>query len=225
MVPKREIIFSNELLWIRSEQLLKRKRYELLKRVIDIVCGTLGLLLLFPILLVVAVCIKVEDPSCSVIFRQKRIGKNEVPFIMYKFRSMCRDAESQLADILDKNEIEGAMFKMQADPRVTRVGKFIRKTSLDELPQLFNVIKGEMSLIGPRPPLPREVQEYTSYDKQRLLVKPGCSGLWQVSGRNQVGFKEMVALDLAYIHQRSVFYDFKLMAKTIKAMIVPNGSY
>lgn len=225
MVPKREVIFSNELLWIRSEHLLRRKRYEALKRIVDILCGALGLLFLAPILLFVALRIKWEDPSCSVIFRQERIGRNEVPFTMYKFRSMCPDAESQLADILDKNEIEGAMFKIQEDPRVTPFGKFIRKTSLDELPQLVNVLKGEMSLIGPRPPLPREVREYTPYDKQRLLVKPGCSGLWQVSGRNQVSFKEMVALDLAYIHQRSLLYDFKLMVKTVKAMIVPKGSY
>ena len=194
MVPKREVIFSNELLWIRSEHLLRRKRYEALKRIVDILCGALGLLFLAPILLFVALRIKWEDPSCSVIFRQERIGRNEVPFTMYKFRSMCPDAESQLAGILDKNEIEGAMFKIQEDPRVTPFGKFIRKTSLDELPQLVNVLKGEMSLIGPRPPLPREVREYTPYDKQRLLVKPGCSGLWQVSGRNQVSFKEMVAL-------------------------------
>ena len=225
MVPKREVIFSNELLWIRSEHLLRRKRYEALKRIVDILCGALGLLFLAPILLFVVLRIKWEDPSCSVIFRQERIGRNEVPFTMYKFRSMCPDAESQLAGILDKNEIEGAMFKIQEDPRVTPFGKFIRKTSLDELPQLVNVLKGEMSLIGPRPPLPREVREYTPYDKQRLLVKPGCSGLWQVSGRNQVSFKEMVALDLAYIHQRSLLYDFKLMAKTVKAMIVPKGSY
>lgn len=225
MVPKREVIFSNELLWIRSEHLLRRKRYEALKRIVDILCGALGLLFLVPILLFVALRIKWEDPSCSVIFRQERIGRNEVPFTMYKFRSMCPNAESQLADILDKNEIEGAMFKIQEDPRVTPFGRFIRKTSLDELPQLVNVLKGEMSLIGPRPPLPREVREYTPYDKQRLLVKPGCSGLWQVSGRNQVSFKEMVALDLAYIHQRSLLYDFKLMAKTVKAMIVPKGSY
>lgn len=225
MVPKREIIFSSELLWIRSEHLLKKKRYEVLKRIIDIVCATVGLLLLSPILLFVALRIKLEDPSCGVIFRQERIGKNEVPFTMYKFRSMCQDAESQLVAILDKNEIEGAMFKIQEDPRVTHFGRFIRKTSLDELPQLVNVLKGEMSLIGPRPPLLREVLEYTPYDKQRLLVKPGCSGLWQVSGRNKVSFKEMVALDLAYIHQRSIFYDFKLMVRTVKAMIVPSGSY
>ncbi|WP_281738428.1 sugar transferase [Enterococcus dispar] len=225
MVTKREIIFSSELLWIRSEHLLKKKRYEVLKRIIDIVCATVGLLLLSPILLFVALRIKLEDPSCGVIFRQERIGKNEVPFTMYKFRSMCQDAESQLAAILNKNEIEGAMFKIQEDPRVTHFGRFIRKTSLDELPQLVNVLKGEMSLIGPRPPLPREVLEYTPYDKQRLLVKPGCSGLWQVSGRNKVSFKEMVALDLAYIHQRSIFYDFKLMVRTVKAMIVPSGSY
>ena len=115
---------------------------------------------------------------------------------MYKFRSMVIDAEDKLNDLLQLNEASGAMFKMKEDPRVTKIGRFIRKTSIDELPQLINVLKGEMSLVGPRPPLPREVKEYTPYDMQRLMVTPGCTGLWQVSGRNDIGFEEMVCLDI-----------------------------
>lgn len=143
---------------------------------------------------------------------------------MYKFRSMVTDAEERLKDLLQYNEVSGAMFKMKEDPRVTKIGKFIRKTSIDELPQLLNVLKGEMSLVGPRPPLPREVKEYTSYDKQRLLVTPGCTGLWQVTERNNVGFKEMVKLDLEYINKRSLFYDLKIILKTIQIMVKSNGA-
>lgn len=160
-----------------------------------------------------------------VIFSQKRVGRNGKPFTMYKFRSMCVDAEEQLTELLDKNEIKGAMFKIKEDPRITEFGKFIRRTSLDELPQLINVIKGDMSLIGPRPPLQREVAEYTQYDMQRLLVKPGCSGVWQVSGRNDVHFDEMVAFDIEYIKTRSTKNDLSLIIKTIKVMLKSSGAY
>ncbi|MGG4021694.1 sugar transferase, partial [Geobacillus stearothermophilus] len=144
---------------------------------------------------------------------------------MYKFRSMVTNAEELLESLLHLNEVTGAMFKMKEDPRVTKIGKFIRKTSIDELPQLWNVLKGEMSLVGPRPPLPREVAQYTEYDKQRLLVTPGCTGLWQVSGRNDLGFDEMVELDLKYIRERSLLYDIRIILKTIKIMIKPNSAY
>ena len=123
---------------------------------------------------------------------------------------MVTDAEEKLKELLQYNEVSGAMFKMKEDPRITKIGKFIRKTSIDELPQLWNVLKGDMSLVGPRPPLPREVEEYSSYDKQRLLVTPGCTGLWQVSGRNSLGFEEMVELDLKYIANRNIFFDIKV---------------
>ena len=159
------------------------------------------------------------------IFSQKRVGRNGKPFTMYKFRSMCVDAEEQLTELLDKNEIKGAMFKIKEDPRITEFGKFIRRTSLDELPQLINVIKGDMSLIGPRPPLQREVAEYTQYDMQRLLVKPGCSGVWQVSGRNDVHFDEMVVFDIEYIKTRSTRNDLSLIIKTIKVMFKSSGAY
>lgn len=138
---------------------------------------------------------------------------------------MCIDAEEKLAELMEQNEVDGAMFKMKDDPRVTKIGKMIRRTSLDELPQLLNVVKGDMSLIGPRPPLEREIAEYTPHDMQRLLVKPGCSGLWQVSGRNEVGFEEMVDFDVEYIQNRSTLNDIKIIFKTIKVMFKPNGAY
>lgn len=201
---------------------LKRSKsfllYLMAKRATDILGAAMGILFLLPVMILIAVLIKLEDPKGPVFFYQTRVGKNERTFKMYKFRSMVSNAEELLKELLDKNEVQGAMFKMKDDPRVTRVGKFIRKTSIDELPQLWNVLKGEMSLVGPRPPLPREVKEYTSYDKKRLLVKPGCTGLWQVSGRSTIGFNEMVELDLQYIQDRGYFYDLKIIFKTVKVL-------
>lgn len=191
-----------------------RKFYLRTKRAIDVFGSIVGLVLLSPLLLTISLLIKFEEPKAKVIFKQIRLGKNEKPFNMYKFRSMVPDAEEQLKNLLDKNEASGAMFKIKDDPRITRLGHFLRRTSMDELPQLVNVLKGNMSLVGPRPPLPREVAEYTEYDKQRLLVKPGCTGLWQVSGRSNLGFEEMVELDLRYIRQRSTLFDLKLIIKT-----------
>ncbi|MED3751775.1 sugar transferase [Geobacillus stearothermophilus] len=202
-----------------------KKGYLIAKRIMDI-CGALvGLICLSWLFLIVALLIKLEDPKGPVFFRQVRVGKNGKEFYMYKFRSMVTNAEELLESLLHLNEVTGAMFKMKEDPRVTKIGKFIRKTSIDELPQLWNVLKGEMSLVGPRPPLPREVAQYTEYDKQRLLVTPGCTGLWQVSGRNDLGFDEMVELDLKYIRERSLLYDIKIIFKTIKIMIRPNSAY
>lgn len=200
------------------------KGYLVAKRCIDFIGALCGLILLSPVFLIIAVLIKYQDPKGPVLFKQIRIGKNGKEFYMYKFRSMVVDAEEKLEGLLKHNEVSGAMFKMKEDPRVTRIGRLIRKTSIDELPQLLNVLKGEMSLVGPRPPLPREVKEYTAYDKQRLLVTPGCAGLWQVTERNSVGFKEMVELDLEYINKRSVIYDLKIIFKTIQIMIKSNGA-
>ncbi|MBM7710857.1 sugar transferase [Enterococcus xiangfangensis] len=210
--------------WLDKSK-VERKGYNLIKRIVDIILGCLGLIFISPIMLWIAYKIRKENPDVSVIFSQQRIGQNGRAFTMYKFRSMCVDAEEQLGDLLKKNEVDGAMFKMKDDPRVTNFGKFIRRTSLDELPQLFNVIKGDMSLIGPRPPLEREVAEYTNYDLQRLFVKPGCSGLWQVSGRSEIQFKEMVELDIEYIKKRSLGYDISLIAKTIKVILKKDGAY
>jgi lipopolysaccharide/colanic/teichoic acid biosynthesis glycosyltransferase len=206
-------------------ELSENRSYILTKRLIDIVGASFGIILLSWLFLIVAILIKIEDPKGPVFFKQIRVGKDEKEFNMFKFRSMVTDAEEKLKEVLQFNEVSGAMFKMKDDPRITRIGKFIRKTSIDELPQLWNVLKGEMSLVGPRPPLTREVVEYTNHDKQRLLVTPGCTGLWQVSGRNDLGFEEMVELDLKYIRSRSISYDVKIILKTIKIMIAPNSAY
>jgi exopolysaccharide biosynthesis polyprenyl glycosylphosphotransferase len=202
-----------------------KKGYLIAKRIMDICGALIGLICLSWLFLIVALLIKLEDPKGPVFFKQVRVGKDGKEFYMYKFRSMVTNAEELLDSLLHLNETTGAMFKMKNDPRVTNIGRFIRKTSIDELPQLWNVLKGEMSLVGPRPPLPREVAQYTEYDKQRLLVTPGCTGLWQVSGRNDLGFDEMVELDLKYIRERSLLYDIKIIFKTIKIMIRPNSAY
>lgn len=201
------------------------KSYKICKRIIDLSGAVIGLLLLTPLFIIVAACIKLEDPKGPVFFKQNRVGKDGKKFYMYKFRSMVSNAEELLKDLLDKNETTGAMFKMKNDPRVTRVGSFIRKTSIDELPQLLNIIKGEMSLVGPRPPLPREVKEYTEYDKQRLLVLPGCTGLWQISGRSNIGFKEMVELDLKYISERNIRLDTIIILKTFFILLGSKDAY
>lgn len=203
----------------------ERKSYLITKRMMDIIGALIGLIALSWLFFLVAILIKLEDRKGPVFFKQVRVGKDGKEFYMYKFRSMVTDAEAKLQELLKYNEVSGAMFKMKNDPRVTKIGKFIRKTSIDELPQLWNVLKGEMSLVGPRPPLPREVAQYTEYDKQRLLVTPGCTGLWQVSGRNDFGFNEMVELDLKYIRERSLLYDIKIIFKTVKVMIHPNSAY
>ncbi|MCM0005840.1 sugar transferase [Bacillus paranthracis] len=199
--------------------------YLFIKRLMDMFGALCGIVLLLPIFIIVTILIKLEDPKGPVFFKQVRVGKDGREFGMYKFRSMVTDAEERLKDLLQRNEVSGAMFKMKDDPRVTKIGRFIRKTSIDELPQLLNVLKGDMSLVGPRPPLPREVKEYTSYDKQRLLVTPGCTGLWQVSARNSVGFNEMVKLDLEYIQNRNIIYDMKIIIKTIKVVCSSQNGY
>lgn len=197
----------------------------MMKRVMDVIGAMLGLIFLIPLFIVIAIIIKIEDPSGPIFFYQVRVGKNEKSFRMYKFRSMVSNAEELLDGLLEQNEVSGAMFKMKEDPRITSVGKFIRRTSIDELPQLWNVIRGDMSLVGPRPPLPREVDEYTSYDKMRLRATPGCTGLWQVSGRSQLSFNEMVELDLMYIEQRSVAFDIKIIFKTVKVLLGSNDAF
>ncbi|MRX54251.1 sugar transferase [Bacillus idriensis] len=213
---------------VKSNQVVKvnnNKRYLISKRIIDIIGSILGLIFLSPIFLIVAIFIKIEDPKGPIFFMQMRIGKDGKEFSMLKFRSMVSNAEELLESLLTQNEVSGAMFKMKKDPRVTRIGKIIRKTSIDELPQLINVLKGEMSLVGPRPPLPREVTEYTNYQKQRLLVQPGCTGVWQVSARNSVGFEEMVEMDITYIAERSLWMDVTLIVKTIFVVVSSKNAY
>ena len=210
---------------IDKERLAHQKCYLFIKRLFDIVASCLGLIVLSPIFMITAICIKVNDPKGPVFYTQTRVGKNGKQFRMFKFRSMVSNADELLAKLRSQNEVNGAMFKIKNDPRITSVGRVIRKYSIDELPQLINVINGTMSIVGPRPPLPYEVAEYTEYDRQRLLVTPGATGMWQVGGRNDVNFDEMVRLDLTYIQNRSVWLDFIIILKTIKIMIKPNGAY
>ena len=211
--------------FLTADEVNANLSYLRMKRLMDIVGSLLGIIFLLPIFLIVAILIKIEDPKGPVFFKQVRIGKAETEFRMYKFRSMVSDAEDRLKELLVLNEVSGAMFKMKNDPRITKIGKFIRRTSIDELPQLWNVLKGDMSLVGPRPPLRREVDLYSPFDKQRLLVTPGCTGLWQVSGRNSLGFDEMVKLDIFYIDNRNLFFDIKIILKTIKCMITSDEAY
>lgn len=189
------------------------KRYEFIKRTVDIVCSLGALIILSPIFLIVAVAIKLESKG-TVLFSQERIGRNGQSFKMYKFRSMVANAEELKKKLTAKNEMDGPMFKMKEDPRVTKVGKFIRRTSIDELPQIINILKGEMSLVGPRPSLPNEVKEFEEWMLERLTVKPGLTCYWQVSGRNDIDFENWMKLDIKYVEERNTLLDFKLIFKT-----------
>ena len=197
----------------------ENKVYLFLKRLIDIVGSGLGILILIPVFLIIGILIKLEDPKGSVFFSQKRNGLNGKEFNMYKFRSMVHNAEDLLESLMSKNEMDGPVFKIKDDSRITKIGKFIRKTSLDELPQLFNVLKGDMSLVGPRPPIPREVIQYNKYQYQRLLVKPGITCYWQISGRNNIDFDEWVELDLKYIKERNLFKDIYIILMTLPVLL------
>lgn len=195
-----------------------------LKRAADIILSLLGIIMISPILMIVALFIKFDSKG-PVFIHQKRIGKNGAPFHMHKFRSMVNNAE-ELKEQLEKyNEADGPAFKMKNDPRITRVGRFIRKFSIDELPQLFNVLKGEMSLIGPRPPLPNEVEQYSDFQWRRLDIRPGITGLWQVSGRSDINFDEWVKLDLYYIEKWSISLELKILIKTIPVVLKGEGAY
>ena len=198
--------------------------YNFFKRCFDVVCCVMGLLILAVPMLVVAIIIVIDSPGASPIYAQTRVGKNGREFKFYKFRSMIPNADKQLESLLDKNEMDGPAFKIKEDPRITRVGKFIRRTSIDELPQLWNVVKGDMSLVGPRPPLPREVEQYTEYDKQRLAVTPGLTCYWQATPRrNDITFEQWVELDLKYISERSFKTDILILFKTAGAVFGQEG--
>lgn len=191
----------------------KSKIYLIAKRITDIVCSLAGLIVLSPILLIIAIAIKMDSKG-PIFFKQDRVGKDERIFSMYKFRSMVVNAEELKKSLEKENEMSGPMFKMKKDPRITRVGRFIRKTSIDELPQLVNVIKGDMSLVGPRPSLPKEVEQFEPWMKERVTVQPGITCFWQVSGRNNIPFKEWMELDVKYVRERSYLLDLKLIFKT-----------
>ena len=198
------------------EKLEKKKIYEFFKRVIDIFGAVCGLILLSPILLVIMGLIKLDGGP--IVFSQERVGRNGEKFKMYKFRSMVVNAEELKKKLAEQNEMSGPMFKMKDDPRVTKVGKFIRKTSLDEIPQLVNVLNGDMSLVGPRPSLPQEVADFEDWMHRRHDVKPGLTCYWQVSGRNNIDFEDWMKLDCKYVEERSLWIDIKLIFKTVSVL-------
>ncbi len=210
-----------------SSKVVNEKRrlgYEFTKRLFDIVASLCALVVLSPVLLIVAIAVKAQDGG-DVIFAQNRCTKNGKEFRMYKFRSMCMDAEARLHKVQCFNEMSGPAFKMKDDPRITKVGHFIRHTSLDELPQLVNVLKGDMSIIGPRPPLPREVAQYNAYQMHRLDVKAGLACYHECMGRNLIkDFDQWVEMDLQYIRERGPWTDLKIMLKTIGAVITRKGA-
>ena len=209
-----------ERLQVNTEQELvqiyekEKVLYNILKRSLDFIASLVGLIILSPVVLVVAILIKLESKG-PIIFSQKRIGLNGKEFKMYKFRSMVQNAEELKEKLQKQNEMSGPMFKMKNDPRVTKVGKFIRKTSIDELPQLINVLKGDMSLVGPRPSLPKEVENFEGWMLRRLDVKPGLTCYWQVSGRNNIDFEDWMKLDIKYVEERNFWLDIKLIFKTV----------
>ena len=208
-MEREELSFNSEVV---DDEV--RYGYGFLKRTIDIIGSLAGLLLLSPVLIIVSILIKLESEG-PIIFSQDRIGYKGQKFKMYKFRSMVVNAEELKKKLAEQNEMSGPMFKMKNDPRVTKVGKFIRKTSIDELPQLINILKGEMSLVGPRPSLPKEVKEFEPWMMERLEVKPGLTCYWQVSGRNDIDFEDWMKLDIKYVRERSFWGDIKLILKTV----------
>ncbi len=198
--------------------------YCFFKRLRDIVFSLIALILLSPIMLIITIVVFIDSPKASPIFMQERVGLNGKVFKLYKFRSMVPDAEKKLDELLAFNEMQGNAFKIKNDPRITKVGRFLRMTSLDELPQLVNIIKGDMSLVGPRPPLPREVAEYDEYELQRLYVTPGLTCYWQIlPDRNDISFDKWVELDIKYIKERSMKTDFIIILKTFSAVFGMNG--
>ena len=208
----------------RKEQLCSKRRYWILRRVQDILLSGIALIVLAPIMLLIALAIYIDDPHGSPIFTQIRCGRDGKPFKFYKFRSMCVDAEDKLAALLGNNEMDGPAFKIKDDPRITKIGRMIRKTSLDELPQLWNVFKGDMSIVGPRPALPREVELYDDYQLQRMYVQPGLTCYWQVQPRrNDISFDDWIALDIKYIQERSFWVDWKIIFMTVGAVIRGEG--
>lgn len=200
------------------------KSYLITKRLSDILLSVISLVVLSPVLLIIALVVFIECPTASPIFVQNRVGKNGKVFRFYKFRSMIPDAEKKLDSLLHKNEMDGHAFKIKDDPRITKVGKFLRKTSLDELPQLLNVLCGDMSIVGPRPPLTREYNRYDDYELQRLYVTPGLTCYWQTTpNRNDMTFDEWLQMDLEYIEDRSLKTDWTIILSTFIAVMRMNG--
>lgn len=223
--PEREEALSPPM---TEEKPLARnpsRAYHFVKRLMDVIASALGLILVSPVLLVAAVAIKIEDPKGSVFYKQQRIGKDGTVFWCHKLRSMYADADARKAALMGRNEMDGPVFKIRDDPRVTKVGHILRKMSIDELPQLLDVLRGPMSLVGPRPLPVAEELACSPYDRQRELVKPGLTCYWQISGRNEIGFKEWIELDLKYIRNQGIHTDCLILAKTIPAVLSARGGW
>ena len=211
--------------WVNRRKVLDDKRlYWMGRRAQDIFFSLLALIVLWPFLLLVALVIWVDSPGASPVFAQDRVGRDGKVFRFLKFRSMVPNAEQQLDNLLNQNEMDGPVFKIRQDPRITRVGRFIRRTSIDELPQLLNILKGDMSIVGPRPALPREVEQYDAYQWQRLYVTPGLTCFWQIQPhRNELSFDEWMELDLKYVRERSFLTDWKIIFKTVGVVFGMQG--
>ena len=208
----------------RDTVLHNARHYWKFRRVQDIVLSALGMIILLPLMLAIAIAIWIDSPGASPIFSQIRVGRDGKLFRFYKFRTMDPRAEEKLEELLPFNEMEGPVFKIKDDPRITKFGRFLRRTSLDELPQLWNVLRGEMSIVGPRPGIPREVEQYDDFAKQRLLVTPGLTCYWQIQpNRNQLTFDDWVRMDIKYINERSFWTDWKIIFATFGAVVGMNG--
>ena len=202
----------------------QKTAYLVLKRIMDVVCSVLALIVLLPVFLITAIAIWIEDGG-PVIYVQERNGVNGKVFRMYKFRSMCKDAEKLHKELLKQNELDGPVFKIKKDPRVTKVGRIIRRISVDELPQLINILKGEMSVVGPRPLATYETEKCNAYQKRRMAVKPGLTCYWQCSGRNELSFDEWIKLDIRYIEEANLWIDIKIILKTVRTVVRGKGAY
>lgn len=215
---------QHKVLFDRREVLDSKKNYWYLRRAQDIFFSALAMIVLSPVMLIIALAVLIDSPGSSPLFVQTRIGRDGKPFRFLKFRSMVPNAEGKLDGLLSQNEMDGPVFKIKDDPRITRVGHFLRQTSLDELPQLWNVLRGDMSIVGPRPALPREVAQYDDYQRQRLLIQPGLTCYWQIQPhRNDLSFDEWLELDLKYIRERSFLVDWKIIFSTVRAVLQLDG--
>lgn len=219
-----KVFLRNDIMRYRQLYAEKSFLFKAVKRMFDVAASAFALVILSPVFLATAVAIFLEDGG-PVFFVQPRAGKDLNPFYMYKFRSMCKDADKKFAEMMKNNEQSGHAFKIKDDPRITKVGKFIRKYSIDELPQLINILKGDMSIVGPRPILTFQMEECNEYEKQRLIVKPGLTCYWQISGRADIKWDEWVELDLKYIEDMGIWTDIRMILKTIPVIFHGDGAY
>jgi lipopolysaccharide/colanic/teichoic acid biosynthesis glycosyltransferase len=222
----REAIYSEEpaASIIRLQASRENRTYAFLKRSTDVIVALILVSFSLPIIPIVAILIKLDSPG-PIFFKQRRVGKKGKYFNFYKFRSMVSGAENVIGALRPLSGVDGPVFKIKEDPRITHVGRFLRRSSLDELPQLINVLRGDMSIVGPRPNLPSEVSQYLAWQKRRLDVTPGITCFWQIAGRSHIGFQEWMRLDLEYVRKRSYVTDLKIMLKTVPAVIARKGAY